>query len=629
MLCSFISAPRTRPNWLVFIIGCVISAAPLQSQILLTNCTFADLGAAVAQGGEVHFGCDGVITLASTIIVSSSLVLDGNGRNVTLSGGATNRLFLVEAEGRLILRGLSLINGRVDGVDGLEAEDGENALGGGIFNAGALEVVDCSFSDHTVMGGQGGAGVEVVISGVGRTRGGNGGLALGGAIYNTGVLEVERCSFSGNSASGGAGGAGAVGRQTGHGGDGGEGGQGGRAAGAAIYNSFSAIARVSESSFSSNRVESAAGGLGGLGGGILGFPGQHGPAGSADGAGIFNQGAMSVTASTFDHNEALAAIGLTGQPGVSGREGFDGTPGGSARGGGIFNDSNLTLVNSTLFSNSLTSGQGGDGGDGWPLGFGGDGGAGGPGGSALGGGLFNSGHGSATVAHCTFSANVLEAGEGGLGGVGRGFTGRPGSFGSSGTASGTALFNGAGVLLVQNSILNGFENEIENGPNAGGTIQDGGWNLSSDHTPPFTAAGSRNLTDPLLLAPALNGGATLTLALSPGSPAVNAIPLNQPCQPVDQRGVARVYPCDVGAFELGASLSDLAIEVFVDLNASEPALVLSWPESNDSIVLETTSSLIAPVQWTPLALQPDIENNRHTIRVAATNQAAFFRVRRP
>jgi Ca2+-binding RTX toxin-like protein len=49
-----------------------------------------------------------------------------------------------------------------------------------------------------------------------------------------------------------------------------------------------------------------------------------------------------------------------------------------------------------------------------------------------------------------------------------------------------------------------------------------------------------------------NGGPTLTHALVPGSPAINASPADGNCLPTDQRGVSRPQgaACDIGAFEL-------------------------------------------------------------------------------
>ncbi|HUY99147.1 MAG TPA: choice-of-anchor Q domain-containing protein, partial [Thermomicrobiaceae bacterium] len=92
-----------------------------------------------------------------------------------------------------------------------------------------------------------------------------------------------------------------------------------------------------------------------------------------------------------------------------------------------------------------------------------------------------------------------------------------------------------------------------------GTLTDGGYNLSTDAYCAFSATGSQsNVTAAQLnLQPlADNGGPTPTIALGPGSIAINAIPLSSGACAVgattDQRGVSRPQGtgCDVGAYEL-------------------------------------------------------------------------------
>jgi hypothetical protein len=102
--------------------------------------------------------------------------------------------------------------------------------------------------------------------------------------------------------------------------------------------------------------------------------------------------------------------------------------------------------------------------------------------------------------------------------------------------------------LTINTILAG------NSPsNCSGTIADAGHNLSSDNSCVFTGAGSLNNTDPMLGPLADNGGPTLTLALLPGSPAIDAGD-DSAAPPTDQRGVARPVGAasDIGAYECSA-----------------------------------------------------------------------------
>jgi len=95
------------------------------------------------------------------------------------------------------------------------------------------------------------------------------------------------------------------------------------------------------------------------------------------------------------------------------------------------------------------------------------------------------------------------------------------------------------------------------------TITDAGYNISDDDSCAFTAIGSRNSTDPKLDTAGLknNGGLTKTIALLPGSPAIDAIPVahctDQASPPhritTDQRGFPRPDAgetnCDIGAYE--------------------------------------------------------------------------------
>ncbi|MBE0542629.1 MAG: hypothetical protein IH623_14815, partial [Verrucomicrobia bacterium] len=74
--------------------------------------------------------------------------------------------------------------------------------------------------------------------------------------------------------------------------------------------------------------------------------------------------------------------------------------------------------------------------------------------------------------------------------------------------------------------------------------------LSSDGSCDFTNATSLNNTDPKLGPLANNCGPTLTMALLPGSPAIDA-GNTAAAPPTDQRGVPRPYgqAADIGAFE--------------------------------------------------------------------------------
>jgi hypothetical protein len=129
---------------------------------------------------------------------------------------------------------------------------------------------------------------------------------------------------------------------------------------------------------------------------------------------------------------------------------------------------------------------------------------------------------------------------------------------------------GAGLLIadgtanVWNSIL-AFNSE-EATPSNCATLGSGaitspptfGYNIETGTDCNFTAVGDRQNTNPDFSseAPQNNGGNTDTLGLEPGSPAIDAIPTENPfCTgQTDQRGLARPQGagCDIGAVEFGS-----------------------------------------------------------------------------
>lgn len=127
--------------------------------------------------------------------------------------------------------------------------------------------------------------------------------------------------------------------------------------------------------------------------------------------------------------------------------------------------------------------------------------------------------------------------------------------------SGLGVIDAGGMMTVTASILAG------NGTNCGGSIDDGGYNLATDTSCGF-AQGSTSqavaVSDLNLQPLANNGGPTQTIALGPGSVAIDLIPLNGQGQCVagtriDQRGINRPLGpgCDVGAYETANLVSSL------------------------------------------------------------------------
>lgn len=245
------------------------------------------------------------------------------------------------------------------------------------------------------------------------------------------------------------------------------------------------------------------------------------------GGGIYNTGRLTINRVTISNNRTFVISG----------------------GGGIYNRGNLTVNNSALTSNS----------------------------AAVGGGVFNSG-GMLTINKSTFSSNSADVG-GGIDNTGQlavnnstisgnraedgGGIDSPGTltissstFSGNSATKGGAVFNNGGTATLQNSIVA----DSAAGGNCNGVIASGGYNLSSDGTCNFSNTGDQNNADPKLGPLQNNGGPTATMALSAGSPAIDA---GNPsgCTDgqghllkTDQRGQSRPDKedsggCDIGAYE--------------------------------------------------------------------------------
>jgi uncharacterized repeat protein (TIGR01451 family) len=305
-----------------------------------------------------------------------------------------------------------------NGVDGGAAGAGGPALGGAIYNAGTLVVLDSTVSGEAVggdagtggEGGAGGAGGDGGAGGRGSFGGGDGdggpggpagrggsggaaghqgalargGRASGGGIYNAGSLSVDR-SAVGGTARGGGGGRygeddirGGAGGRAGMGGDGAPGGQPGNGG---------------------NGGAGGAGGSAGLGG--VGGDGQGaGAGGAALGGAVYNQGTIS--AGTW----RVVGEARAGEAGRPGRGGFGGFGGYGGRGGPGADGSSGS-------EQAGAGGAGGDAGSGGVDGRAGDGRSGMGGTFARGGGLYDDG--AISRSHLTVGGTAV-GGTGGLGG---------------------------------------------------------------------------------------------------------------------------------------------------------------------------------------------------------------------
>jgi len=363
-----------------------------------------------------------------------------------------------------------------------------------------------------------GLGKTVSISGL-TLENGAADLANGGGVLNDhAILTINRCAVqNGNVTKGNGGG---------------------------IYNDGSegnATLTILNSTISLNHADDAGGGIYNADGTVTitnsTIDSNLAPYGGnffvgGEGGGIFNEdGTMVITNSVVSHNGA----------GVPGPNFPTGT------GGGIFNRGTMAITDSTITNNGVFS---------------------------AGGGIASSG--TLTITGCTISGNRAEGQHdgnpyGSAGGIAGTVTlinstlidnfaplGGGGFEGDGLIQNSTISFNGNGGISTQglgveigNSILDG-----NTGANIDGTATSLGYNISSDDGGGnLTGPGDQINTAPLLGPLQNNGGPTLTQALLPGSPAIDAGDPNFTPPPFsDQRAspFVRVFNgrIDIGAFEL-------------------------------------------------------------------------------
>lgn len=220
---------------------------------------------------------------------------------------------------------------------------------------------------------------------------------------------------------------------------------------------------------------------------------------SDEGGGIYNNGSCSIRDTTLHDNDA--GLGGAVYNDVNGHLQVTAATlhhNSSRGGGGIVNKGSARLTNTTFFANTATGTN-----------------------SLPGGAVRNSGN--ATLLHCTIAGN-------------------------SSTTGGGGIYNDNTLILI-NTIIAG--NATGNCLLQSGLISEGG-NLDSGTTCGlFIRPDDIFDHDPLLAPLHNNGGLTPTMALRPGSPAIDAgIPSAQVT--TDQRGLARPRRkgFDIGAFEL-------------------------------------------------------------------------------
>lgn len=511
-----------------------------------------------------------ITLLGVPLVISDDLAIVGLGADqLTIDGGGASRIIFVSdgssASITVSISGLTLANGASSGSGGAISNledltldrvvlDANTAAGdgGALHNTGALTITNSTITSNSAGDSAGaidndGAGVIVIDA---TTITGNTAAGSAGAIDNDaeGTLTISNSVISGNTTG---------------------------ANGGAIDNAGELT--ITGSTLADNASTDSGNGFGGAiqnqPGGVLTVSGStiSGNSGVSSGGGIENNGTATITESAISGNAAAdAGGGIDNFGGVLTvtRSTLSGNSAGGS-GGAIFTDTELTIVSSTISGNTA-----GD--------FGG------------GIGMLD---GVVTITNSTVAFNTADANDDGFGQGGGIDVGRQA---------------GQGVLTADSTIFaNNTLGAADPAPNDitltnGGTVA-GGNNLVQDGTTAggLTAGQNGNLVgvDARLSALADNGGPTLTHAIFPGSPAVDAGSASGSVA-TDQRGLDRVRgnAADIGAFEW-APTSNFAVNA---LDGAVAAMTSTTDDTQFSVARNADGDVIvlsgSVSTWTVLRL---------------------------
>ena len=554
--------PARRRRWRPAVMP--LERRELLSTIVVNNPTDApvvnqtDLRQAIAQansdgGGDTIvfsslFDTPQTITLTEGPLIltgASTTTITGPAANtLNVSGGGKSRVFDINGASAVISGltisggmantfggGLYNQGGKVTLTDCLVTQNTANEDGGGLANtAGAtLTLNHCTVAQNSLPMGAEAAGLGGGLWNAGTATLTDCGIALnqgtnGGGLYNdrNGVLSLTSVKVSGNTATDGAG----------------------------LYNRAGKTT-LTDCTVSNNQAGPYGGGLYNTFGGTLSLTGcmvsnntTIGLAvtiGGSGGGGLFSLGTTTLTVCTVSGNSGDENGGglfvLAGTTTLTDCTVSDNSS--TFRGGGLRSgpNSTLTLTGCTV-SDNFTGGSN-------PLVAGGGG-----------GGLFC--EGTATLIDCTVSGNTTDSGFGGglYSQVQETLTLTNCTLSGNDAPQGGGLYvysRFGGTTTLSNTIVAGSAN--------GGDILG-----------PLDPASAHNLIggNPLLAPLGNYGGSTLTMPLLPGSPAIGkGTTAGAPA--TDQRGLPRVGPVDIGAFQSqGFTLAPVAGSAPLSASAGTP-----------------------------------------------------------
>jgi hypothetical protein len=536
----------------------------------------ADIGAVEIFPGTLvvlNTNNSGIGSLRQALADNSGL---GGGNTITFSNSVTGTITLSSAH--LTLNAPAIIRGPGPEILAVSA----NQIGR-VFMvlAGPSEISGLTIRDGLVTGSPGQGGQPNGLDG------------QGGGIFNQATLTLSNCVVLSNTVVGGVG----ANRQNGVVGN------GGRGIGGGVYNA-SGILRTVNSSFIGNKA------IGGRGGSAQ--QNDAGQGGNGWGGAVGTLGGSNYFAACNLVNN-LAEGGLGGGSGGGGNP----APGGQGYGGGIYSESSLTIFASTLRGGRAVGGNAGDG-------------SGNGAGSGYGGGIYNVSdlrlH-SATLASNSVSGGSFDFG-GGVYNVGSaGLT-------NCTVAGNQADFGGGwhGDANVANSIF--ALNIAGAGADFNGTMNSFDYNLVQSFAGLNIIGATANVligVSPLLGPLQANGGFTDTMALLPGSPAIDK---GRSFGAVsDQRGFLRPYNLPSLANASGGDGSDIGAYEFIptpqlQIHRTSPAhVVLSWSTDAGDFYLEAVTNLPPTGSWLEITNQRAFVGDQTYVTNAATDPAKFYRLR--
>lgn len=291
----------------------------------------------------------------------------------------------------------------------------------------------------------------------------------------------------------------------------------------------------------------------------------------------------------------------------------------SASGGGIDNDNELVVSQSLIAENYVQSAGGSN--ENW----------------ALGGGIVAAPWARTEVIDSTVVGNHVEAGGtaphpggGGLVIAGSSYTVRGSTIASNYGSEGANLDERTpGGTFVSSLVADPHE-----GPNCLGTFDSLGFNLESEDTCGFAQATDQVDTDPLL-APALadNGGPTMTLALLPGSPALDRGDSGGEVE--DQRGLPRPVDLagvaappggdgsDVGAYELQVPSAIITAGPAEGATLHERTVSFSFAAEGSAVGFECSLDGATPAPCSSPATFSGLSDGSHRFAVVADAPSGY------